>query len=305
MAATLRTVAVVLLALSGAGCDKLPNIPWIDSADPDAAASSGHDEPAASKHRLAFLKDNVLVIVLDHNELGRRVSGEQTRVFDANERAQVAFEGCLVTGLLDSTFGPDWQRWAYVELRSIGDRSVTIATTRLLARRAWLVWGRTDRRDFVVHVAANNGRMTPVGPLYLVWESQVDNNVTDPDPWVTGIEAVNLSNVASGATAISLAKDASPAAQAGLVHFKAYCARCHAINGIGGGSGPELNAPVSVTQYWQQGWLEKFLDNPTAIRYGAANPKLPADIADRPRVIAEVVAFLREAARDRPAPTQQ
>lgn len=302
LAATLRALAAVLFAFSSASCDKLPNLPWMDSPSPDAKASSEREDELPGQASLIFLKDNVQVIAFRQSQLERKVRGEQIRVLDANERTQVAFEGAWVNSLLDSALGQDWQRSTYVEFRSEGGGSVAIATSRLAARRAWLAWGRADRRDFVIRIAADNGRAVSAGPLYLVWDTLANAPASDPDPWVMGIGALNLTNVAAVSAALGLPIDASPAARPGLVHFQAFCARCHSINGIGGGSGPELNAPFSVTQYWQAGWLEKFLDNPTAIRLGAASPKVPADVADRAKVISEIVAFLAEAARVRPTP---
>lgn len=71
--------------------------------------------------------------------------------------------------------------------------------------------------------------------------------------------------------------------------FESTCSSCHKINGIGGGVGPELNRPYSVTEYWKEEYLKKLLKNPNEVREGS---KMPAfHLADDK--ISDILAYLK------------
>lgn len=56
--------------------------------------------------------------------------------------------------------------------------------------------------------------------------------------------------------------------------FTKHCITCHAINGIGGEMGPELNAPKSVTEYWIENQLVDYIVNPANFRNKVKMPTL-------------------------------
>ena len=59
----------------------------------------------------------------------------------------------------------------------------------------------------------------------------------------------------------------------GRAAFESRCSTCHAVNGIGGEVGPELNFPQSVTEYWKEEGLRQVMKDPSMLRY---NSKMPA-----------------------------
>jgi cytochrome c2 len=60
----------------------------------------------------------------------------------------------------------------------------------------------------------------------------------------------------------------------GYTLFKNHCLTCHAINGIGGTMGPELNYPKSVTEYWKENELVNYIVNPASFRHKVKMPTL-------------------------------
>jgi len=60
----------------------------------------------------------------------------------------------------------------------------------------------------------------------------------------------------------------------GYTLFKNQCLTCHAINGIGGTMGPELNYPKSVTEYWKENELVNYIVNPASFRNKVKMPTL-------------------------------
>ena len=91
-------------------------------------------------------------------------------------------------------------------------------------------------------------------PSYLVWLSPLDDPEEYPWPYqVVAIELVSSSDALAG-----LDPDGS---NPGHALFVTHCLKCHAINGIGGTYGPELNSPCSVTEYWNPRLLSRFIAN--------------------------------------------
>jgi cytochrome c2 len=62
--------------------------------------------------------------------------------------------------------------------------------------------------------------------------------------------------------------------ESGYTLFKNQCLTCHAINGIGGTMGPELNYPKSVTEYWKENELVDYIVNPASFRNKVKMPTL-------------------------------
>ena len=62
--------------------------------------------------------------------------------------------------------------------------------------------------------------------------------------------------------------------ESGYTLFKNQCLTCHAINGIGGTMGPELNYPKSVTEYWKEKELVEYIVNPASFRNKVKMPTL-------------------------------
>jgi mono/diheme cytochrome c family protein len=60
--------------------------------------------------------------------------------------------------------------------------------------------------------------------------------------------------------------------KAGQELFVIHCLKCHAINGVGGTLGPELNSPCSVTEYWNPRLLSRFIANAGSVRAGTRMP---------------------------------
>lgn len=62
--------------------------------------------------------------------------------------------------------------------------------------------------------------------------------------------------------------------ETGYTLFQNQCITCHAINGIGGTMGPELNYPKNVTEYWKENELVDYIVNPAAFRHKVKMPTL-------------------------------
>jgi mono/diheme cytochrome c family protein len=111
-----------------------------------------------------------------------------------------------------------------------------------------------------------NGEFSTPAPSYLVWVAPPGGTEEYPWPYqMTAIELVSATDALGG-----LAPDGPK--KAGYDLFVTHCLKCHAINGVGGTFGPELNSPCSVTEYWNPSFLSRFIANAGSVRAGSRMP---------------------------------
>lgn len=102
-------------------------------------------------------------------------------------------------------------------------------------------------------------------PSYLVWLTPRADPEEYPWPYqMVAVELVSSSDVLPQLEGENL--------QPGQELFVRHCLKCHTINGVGGTFGPELNSPCSVTEYWNPGFLARFIAKCSSIRAGTRMP---------------------------------
>lgn len=94
---------------------------------------------------------------------------------------------------------------------------------------------------------------------FLAWAGEVDLNGFPADPPYKQANVVNVSAAAQ------------TAAQAQPEYFKNVCAACHAVNGVGGKIGPELD---TAYQRYNPQQMTAWIKNPAAVKPGTAMPNL-------------------------------
>ena len=136
------------------------------------------------------------------------------------------------------------------------------------------------------------------GPFYPIFIP--DDQLPPDDRWNPPF-CVNKVVFAKTKTDRSLARprglpDEHPAMR-GSKQFEQRCAVCHSVNGVCGTVGPELNRPLSVTQYWKEDALRQLLKDPARVR---DNSKMPPLHLKEP-VIDEILAYLNWMADQKPS----
>jgi mono/diheme cytochrome c family protein len=148
--------------------------------------------------------------------------------------------------------------------------------------------------------------LTP-DPFYLVWAEDAGKSrpwpyailrlVVEPSAPARSGAAAGASAGASGPAGSSASGDA---VERGRGIFAAECSKCHSINLHGGTLGPELNVPKNVTEYWQDGQIERFIANPASFRAGSKMPAFERQLG--PDGIADVVRYLKAMREQKAAP---
>jgi mono/diheme cytochrome c family protein len=141
------------------------------------------------------------------------------------------------------------------------------------------------------------------GPFYLVWLTPEKAGIS-PEQW-----PYQIAKIAAAAPLESRYPQILPHSSAatdnreqrGLHVYTANCATCHQINGAGDAAiGPDLNLPLSPTEYFQETYLRKLIRNPAAVRnWGQRrmpgfSPEVLSDAS-----LDDLIAYLRQMAKQR------
>ena len=108
------------------------------------------------------------------------------------------------------------------------------------------------------------------GPFYLVW-TEPQASAIRPEQWPFQVASIRrLATVAERFPALlpasGLAKD--DPVRLGFALFQQNCLACHRLNGAGDAQlGPDLNVPHNPTEYFQPGYLRRFIRDPQSLRH--------------------------------------
>lgn len=127
-------------------------------------------------------------------------------------------------------------------------------------------------------------------PTYLIWTS--DNPEISTTGWayqIVGIEFISFQNKFAE---IIPDNKVSKLVADGFSEFRNRCLPCHSLKGLGGGIGPELHSPVSVTKYIEPNYLKQWILNPASIRDNTKMPRLFDDSKRDQAVIESIISYL-------------
>lgn len=232
----------LLLALLAAGAARAegPVLEFRASGERKAAFSLGELKGALASHRVRFFNP-----------------------FAGKEKSYEAFkiQDVLRLAYGDAWLGEEYSDAAFIAMdgyEAVGELA------KLKEEGGYLAFRDLDREsgwEPVGHKKADPG------PFFLVWtgEGQTTQNAY---PWPWQVAALNLVRFEDQYPAV-VPKGAGrrSAAYRGFVIFKARCVRCHSMNLEGGKIGPDLNAPMSVTEYRSKRMVKEFIRRPSKYRH--------------------------------------
>lgn len=268
-----RFPALALALAAALGCADGPPAPPAESPAPPPAA----EPPAAPA---ALLLAGIDGSERRWTEADLRAALGEPRIVEVDSpvyHKRMRYRGYPLADVLAAA-GPD-DRWRGVlAFRCADGFTPTLDADQVGPLALFLAVGQPD--------LPGGARWEPLGqtspaPFYVVGP---DKASYDRLPWPFQLESIRAIDFAAAHPAAH-PRGAPPdsAAMRGFARFRSTCFGCHSINLEGGVIGPELNAPVSVLDYWQRPMLERFLAHPASVRARSKMPALglsPADIAD-------------------------
>lgn len=126
-----------------------------------------------------------------------------------------------------------------------------------------------------------NGNQMDAAPYYLVYPEVSSKD--DQYKWPYNLIKITLAPLDSNKEALYPKNDKKVVR--GYQLFQNKCSTCHALNGIGGTMGPELNYPKSVTEYWIENQLVQYIVEPAAFRHNVKMPTLGLTINDSEEIV--------------------
>jgi mono/diheme cytochrome c family protein len=167
----------------------------------------------------------------------------------------------------------------------------SMSLQKVLAKRAFIAVRDSDApqgQDWIN--PKKEGREMKIAPFYVVYTDVPAADISYK--WPYNLVKISLAS-ASDELAVIFPKDDDTVVK-GYELFRVNCLTCHALNKVGGKMGPELNAPMNVTEYWQIEHLKKFVKAPSAYRHDC---KMPAQGHLSSKEIDEIVQYLQYIAK--------
>jgi mono/diheme cytochrome c family protein len=197
--------------------------------------------------------------------------------------------------LLDKVYGKSayGQDITFVFVCRDGYRS-PVKSEDLKRLPAYLAFASSDSKPFRLE-------NKPLGPFYLVWDSQRYPERKTGGNWPYQVVAIDRATFSQAYAATLPPPKSSPQVQRGFGVFRKHCLSCHQINGQGGNMGVDLNSPYSVTEYFHKKYLAQLIDNPQKLRGRATMPGLDASLPQRAQAIQDIIAYLEAKAAQRRA----
>ncbi|MCB9703766.1 MAG: cytochrome c [Myxococcales bacterium] len=285
---SLRALALAALAALAAGCDP----PGAEVAPAPACA-------------LSFQRRGVEVARLSCADLEAKVAAQRVRVHDPYEDRELVFDGLPLAALLDAVYGPEWRAEGELNFTCRDEYRPSVAVGRFLEHQAFLALRRADAPAFSIDKPESGAlRAVDLTPAYVVWENLEDAEIRSQGDygWPYQVVAIDLGDFSERFPRMTPPADAAADVMRGFQAFRVHCMPCHAINGDGGQLGPELNFPVSVTEYFAEPWLHRWIDDPASVRRSPRMPRPALPEGERAAIIDDITAYLRAMARRKQAP---
>ncbi len=252
-----------------------------------AACTKPDPAPAATTVKLSLSQRGARVKELSVAELSR-LGAERVTVQDPHEGRAIVVEGIPARALFDAAYGPAWRSAEEIDATCVDGFRPAIAVRTFLEHEGYVAFARPGERDFSVQESA--AKRTPVGPYYLVWKKGAGDDPPEPN-WPYQVVGLDVTDAATRQLAVALPEGAGALAMEGAERFRTFCLPCHTVNGEGGGVGPELNYPRSVTEYMAGPTLRQWMVDPRLVRWNAKMPP-PLPPEAREHAIDTIVAYL-------------
>lgn len=236
-------------------------------------------------------------------ELRQKAPVTQITVWEPHEDKNVDYEGFEIGKLFSAVYGDQWKEIDEVLFTCVDGYQPVLPMDRFNRHAGYLVYRRLDQAEFNIQNRFQGEKDVPLGPFYLVWNNLDSSELRaeGANGWPYQVAGIDLVNFADRFPRLSPPKDASEKAKKGFMAFRENCMACHTVNGEGGNKAPELNYPMSVTEYLSDSWVRKWVMDPRSVRYNATMPGF-ASHPNPDALVDEVLAYLKTMAQHKQEP---
>lgn len=250
---------------------------------------------APASQDMTFKDHGKVVKILTIQELKQIAPPESVRVFDPNQGKEVEFQALPLKAILNKVYGELWKKSEELLFTCRDGYQPSLPLQRFQDFDSLLAFELKGSKAFTIHNVTESNRKTNLAPYYLIW-----NNLKSPDLqtgdgafWPYQLVGIDLIQFVDHFPKLAPPESSSENVRSGFLHFRKYCLQCHALNGDGGHTGPELNYPVNVTEYYNEALLKKWIADPSSIRWKTPMPALKKNMKDQDQVIEQIVAYLK------------
>ena len=247
---------------------------------------------------LSFVDHGNVTKTIAVDELAHLSELKSLTVNNPTDSTNKSYMGVQLISLMDVVFTSKWQSNDAIKFTATDGYQVIIPISVVVKHNAMIAIGENGKIGFSQLVRSNTERIDP-GPFFLVWENIIDVAARKESwlswPWqLSRIELTSFKREYPNSTPPATS---SKAVKRGFLAFRQHCIKCHTLNGDGGDIGPELNYPVSVTEYWQAKWLSQFIANPQSVRANSKMIPFYRDVENREAQISDILKYLQMMAR--------
>lgn len=142
------------------------------------------------------------------------------------------------------------------------------------------------------------------GPFYLVWTNPQASGIR-PEQWPFQIATIRRLAPVQARFPALLPDPGLPAddpVRHGFALFQQNCLACHRLNGAGDAQfGPDLNVPYNPTEYFQAGFLRRYIRDPQSLRQWpqARMPGFAPNVLND-QELDDLIAYLAHMAKRKP-----
>ncbi len=223
------------------------------------------DSDISAYPSLEFLISGEEVNSLDLNQLKENLEIHKIVFVDPMYEKEKRYDAFALADVLELGFGENWKSSDYTDVAFEARDGYTAvsSTSKLSEPGGYVVYKDLDFEEWEpVSIKDANP-----GPFYLVWTG-VEQTTSNAYPWPWQLASMNLIKFQDQYSAvIPVGVSGNSAVFKGSEIFKSRCIRCHSMNGQGGKTAPDLNAPQSITTYRNTYMIKEFIRNPSEYRY--------------------------------------
>lgn len=252
---------------------------------------------------ISFKTKSIIKSELSHEKIIQGLKIHDVSVFEPHMGEIRTYRGVGFKDVLNKIYGKDWSKYEEILFTCQDGYQPSIPIAKVKTRDAYLVFGR-PAGSFAIDNKLQNKLNVALGPYYLVWEN-IKNQAIRADgvgDWPYQIVSIDLIMFVDKFHKLAPPKKSSEKVIKGFIAYRNHCMRCHSLNGDGGTVGIELNYPASVTEYWKEAWLKKWIIDPSQVRHKTTMPGLKEVASNSAQLSDEIVTYLKSMAKHKQKP---